>query len=59
MRERALWFAGKKKWGRSEASHLFDLENVLVEVVLEAFVGEIDAELFEAVALVVFEAKDV
>lgn len=32
---------------------------MLVEVVLKSLVGEVDAELFEAVVLVVFEAKDI
>lgn len=40
-------------------TYLLQLEDVLVEVVLEAFVGEVDAELLEAVILVILEAKDV
>lgn len=32
---------------------------MLVEVVLEPFVGEVDAELFKAVVLVILKAKDV
>lgn len=39
--------------------HLFQLKDVLVEVMLKSLVGEVDAELFEAVVLVVFKAKDV
>lgn len=31
----------------------------MVEVVLEPFVGEVDAELFKAVVLVILKAKDV
>ena len=45
--------------GEKERPHLFQLEYVLVEVVLETLVGKVDAELFEAVVLVVLEAKDV
>lgn len=40
-------------------SHLFKLEDVLVEVVLETFVGEVDAELFEAVVLVILKTENV
>ena len=43
----------------SEMTHLFKLENVLVEVVLETLVGEVDAELLKAVVLVILETKDV
>ncbi len=32
---------------------------MLVEVVLEPLVGEVDAELFEAVVLIILKAKDV
>lgn len=32
---------------------------MLVEVVLEPFVGEVNAELFEAVVLIILKAKDV
>ena len=32
---------------------------MLVEVVLETLIGKVDAELFEAVVLIVLEAKDV
>lgn len=32
---------------------------MLVEVMLKSLVGEVDAELFEAVVLIVFEAEDV
>ena len=39
--------------------YLLKLEDVLVKVVLESLVGEVDAELFKAVVLVVLEAKDV
>ena len=39
--------------------YLLELEDVLVEVVLESLVGEVDAELFKAVVLVVLKAKDV
>lgn len=39
--------------------HLLQLKDVLVEVMLKSFVGEIDAELFKAVVLVVFKAEDV
>lgn len=45
--------------GGEGETHLLQLEDVLVEVVLQAFVGEVDAELLEAVVLVVLEAKDV
>lgn len=40
-------------------SYLFNLEDVLVEVMLETFIGKVDAELFEAVVLVVLETKNV
>lgn len=39
--------------------YLLQFEDVLVEVVLQPLVGEVDAELFEAVVLVVLEAEDV
>lgn len=39
--------------------HLLQLKDVLVEVMLKPLVGEVDAELFKAVVLVVFKAKDV
>lgn len=39
--------------------HLLQLKDVLVEVMLKSLVGEVDAELFEAVVLVVFKAEDV
>lgn len=32
---------------------------MLVEIVLKSLVGKVDAELFEAVVLVVFKAKDI
>ena len=32
---------------------------MLVEVVLEPFIGEVDAKLLEAVVLIVLKAKDV
>lgn len=38
---------------------MFKLENVLVEVVLQTLVGKVDAELFEAVVLVILKTKDV
>src|SRR6218665_476122 len=38
---------------------LLELEDVLVEVVVQALVRVVDAELFEAVALKILEAKDV
>lgn len=40
-------------------SYLFELEDVLVEVVLETFIGEVDAELLKAVVFVIFETKNV
>lgn len=39
--------------------YLLQFEDVLVEVVLQALVGEVDAELLEAVVLVVLEPEDV
>ena len=42
-----------------QTSYLFELEDVLVEVMLETFVGKVDAELFEAVVLIVLETKNV
>lgn len=49
------------KWHREEKIrlYLFQFEDVLVEVVLEPFVGEVNAELFEAVVLIILKAKDV
>lgn len=38
---------------------MFKLEDVLVEVVLETFVGKVDAELFEAVVLIILKTKNV
>ena len=38
---------------------LFELEDVLVEVILQVFVGIVDTELLEAIAGKVLEAKDV
>lgn len=38
---------------------MFKLEDVLVEVVLETFVGKVDAELFEAVVLVILKPENV
>ncbi len=43
----------------SEICYLLQLEDVLVEVMLQRLVGEVDAELLEAVVLVVLEAEDV
>lgn len=40
-------------------THLLQLEDVLVEIVLQFFVGVVDAELLEAVVLIVLEAKDI
>lgn len=40
-------------------SYLFKLEDVLVEVVLETFVGEVDAELLETVVLIVLKTKNI
>lgn len=40
-------------------SYLFKLEDVLVEVVLETLVGKVDAELFEAVVLIILKPKNV
>lgn len=45
--------------GGGKEAYLLQLEDVLVEVVLEAFVGEVDAELLEAVVFIILEAKDV
>lgn len=39
--------------------YLLQLEDVLVEVVLEALVGEVDAELLETVVLIILKAKDI
>lgn len=39
--------------------YLFQLEDVLVEIVLQPFVGEVDAELFKAVILIILKAEDV
>lgn len=49
------------KWHREEKIrlYLFQFEDVLVEVVLEPFVGEVNAELFKAVVLIILKAKDV
>ena len=38
---------------------LFKFEDMLVEVVLEMLIGKVDTELFKAVPLEVFEAKDI
>lgn len=38
---------------------LFEFEDVIVEVLLEFFVGEIDAKLLEAVEFENFEAEDI
>lgn len=38
---------------------MFKLKDVLVEVVLETFVGKVDAELFETVVLVILKTKNV
>lgn len=38
---------------------MFKLEDVLVKVVLETFVGEVDAELLKAVVFVIFKTKNV
>lgn len=43
----------------SQGHYLLQFKNVLVEIVLKSLVGEVDAELLEAVVLVVFEAEDV
>lgn len=48
--------------GSSESEmrlYLLEFEDVLVEVMLQRLVGEVDAELLEAVVLVVLEAEDV
>ncbi len=42
-----------------ETSYLFELEDVLVEVVLQTLVGKVDAELFEAVVLVILKTENV
>ncbi len=38
---------------------MFKLKDVLVEVVLETFIGKVDAELFEAVVLIILKTKNV
>ena len=40
-----------------ELADLLELEDVLVEVMLQALIGKVDAELLETVVLVVFESK--
>lgn len=40
-------------------SYLLKLEDVLVEVVLQTFIGKVDAELFEAVVLVILKSENV
>lgn len=44
---------------RVKPTNLFKFKNVLVEVILKLLVGVVDAELFKAVGLKVFEAEDV
>lgn len=39
--------------------YLLKLEDVLVEVMLETFIGKVDAELFKAVVLEVLKTKNV
>lgn len=49
----------EKRCSLDRSFHLLQLKDVLVEVMLKSLVGEVDAELFEAVVLKVFEAEDV
>lgn len=48
-------FRGRRKM----KLYLLQLEDVFVEVVLEALVGKVDAELLETVVLIILEAKDI
>lgn len=40
-------------------TYLFKFKDVLVEVVLQAFVGKVNAELFKTVILIVFKPKNI
>lgn len=56
LEEKAGKRGGPGPWA---LTHLLQLEDVLVEVVLQLLVGIVDAELLEAVPLEVLKAKDV
>ena len=40
-------------------TYLFKLEDMLIEVILQMFVGVVNTELFKAVLIEVFESKDI
>lgn len=51
---------GKKRKGKTvKLLYLLQFEDVLVEIVLKPFVGEVDTELFKTVVLIILKAKDV
>lgn len=51
---------GKKRKGKTVTLlYLLQFEDVLVEIVLKPFVGEVDTELFKTVVLIILKAKDV
>lgn len=43
----------------TRGGHLFAFEDLLVELLLEAFVGQVDAELLEAVLFEAFKAVNI
>lgn len=51
----------KKIWGWDENknTHLLQIENVVVEIILQLFICIVDAELLKAVGLKVLKAKNI
>lgn len=59
QRGRGCFGGGDGRSVKSKHTNLLQFEDVLVEVVLQPLVGKVDAELLEAVVLVILEAEDV
>lgn len=40
-------------------SNLFQLKQMLIEIMLQTFIGKVNTELFEAVAAIILKAKNI
>ena len=50
---------GDKTYNQAIGPDLLKLKDVLIEVILQVFIGVVDAELFKAVAIKILKPKDV
>lgn len=60
--EAAMWTTASTEWNdrdRRGKTHLLQIEDVMVEIILQLLVCIVDAELLEAVGLKVLEAENV